>query len=320
MVWCGWLDANPCEGALIRYRTFSNPQVVVMGALSHGGNYLVDPFATAHEPPIPTRDEQFKMEADFFDRVLKREPADSIESSIQYYTMGEGSWHTTKVWPPAGYGSERLYLADGNTMSASAPVATSGRDAYTVDFTASSGEHTRWHTQLGGGDVVYPDRATEDKKLLTYTSGLLDGDLEITGSPVLTLVMSSTTSDGAIHAYLEDVSPGGRVTYVDEGVFRVIDRKEVDPKSLPYEPLGPAHSFRRADALPLIPGEPATIRFSLFPTSVVLRKGHRIRLALAGADASLFQRIPADGTPAWTVYREAHQASFLELPERRRAP
>ena len=141
-----------------------------------------------------------------------------------------------------------------------------------------------------------------------------------TGSPVLTLVMSSTTSDGAIHAYLEDVSPGGRVTYVDEGVFRVIDRKEVDPKSLPYEPLGPAHSFRRADALPLIPGEPATIRFSLFPTSVVLRKGHRIRLALAGADASLFQRIPADGTPAWTVYREAHQASFLELPERRRAP
>lgn len=36
------------------------------------------------------------------------------------------------------------------------------RDSYMVDFTASSGKQTRWHTQLGGGDVVYPDRAQED--------------------------------------------------------------------------------------------------------------------------------------------------------------
>jgi predicted acyl esterase len=90
---------------------------------------------------------------------------------------------------------------------------------------------------------------------------------------VLTLEMSSTASDGAIHAYLEDVAPTGRVTYLDEGIFRVIHRKEVDPKSLPYEPLGPAHSFLRADAEPMINGEVATIRFSLCPTSVLLRKG-----------------------------------------------
>jgi hypothetical protein len=126
--------------------------------------------------------------------------------------------------------------------------------------------------------------------------------------------MSSTTSDGALHAYLEDVSPEGRVTYVDEGIFRVIHRKEVDPKSLPYEPLGPAHSFLRKDAEPLTPGEVARIRFSLYPTSVLLRKGHRVRVALAGADASRFQRYPAEGTSTWTLYREEQRASFIELP------
>ncbi|HWO34771.1 MAG TPA: CocE/NonD family hydrolase C-terminal non-catalytic domain-containing protein, partial [Candidatus Acidoferrum sp.] len=73
----------------------------------------------------------------------------------------------------------------------------------------------RWATGFGGGDVVYPDRANEDRKLLAYTSVPLDSDLEITGSPVLTVQMSSTTSDGAIHAYLEDVAPEGRVTYLD---------------------------------------------------------------------------------------------------------
>jgi putative CocE/NonD family hydrolase len=320
MVWCGWLDANPCEGALIRFRTFSNPQVVIIGPLSHGGNINVDPFATSHQPPVPPRDEQFKMEAEFFDRVLGKEPAEKIESLIQYYTMGEGAWHTTKVWPPEGLTAQRFYFAEGHTLSGSAPRAKGGRDSYTVDFTASSGKQTRWHTQLGGGDVVYPDRAAEDKKLLTYTSPPLDANLEITGSPVLTLEMASTTSDGAIHAYLEDVSPQGRVTYLHEGVFRVIHRKEVDPKSLPYEPLGPAHSFLRADAEPLTPGEPATIRFSFFPTSVLLRKAHSIRLALAGADASLFQRYPAEGTPTWNVYREAQRASFVELPGKRHLP
>ena len=312
MVWCGWLDANPCEGALIRYRTFTNPQVLIIGPLSHGGGFDVDPFATSHEPPVPSVQKQFEMEAQFFERALGTGTPNAIESSIQYYTMGAGTWHTTAVWPPKGLTTERLYFADSNGLSLSPPLG--GRDSYTVNFTASSGKQTRWHTQLGGGDVVYPDRASEDRKLLTYTSAPLDADMEVTGSPVLTLAMASTTSDGAIHAYLEDVSPEGRVTYLDEGVFRVIDRKEVDPKTLPYEPLGPSHSFLRVDAEPLTPGEPTTIRFSLFPTSVVLRRAHRIRVALAGADAGLFQYLPIDGTPTWTIYREPKRASFVELP------
>ena len=113
------------------------------------------------------------------------------------------------------------------------------------------------------------------------------------------------------------LAPEGRVTYLDEGILRVIDRKEVVPKSLPYEPLGPAHSFLRTDAEPLTPAEPAEIRFSLYATSVLLRKGHRIRLALAGADASDFRRYPAEGTPTWTVYRGGRRASFVDLPVRR---
>lgn len=318
MVWCGWLDANPCQGALIRYRTFSNPQQVVIGPLSHGGSFNVDPFAAKHLPPVPALGEQFKMEADFFEQTLRNETPTTIESSIQYYTMGEGKWHTTKSWPPEGLASERLYFAEGQTLTSSAPATRGGTDSYTVDFTASSGTQTRWHTQLGGGDVVYPDRAAADRNLLTYTSAPLEADLEITGSPVLTLEMSSTTSDGAIHAYLEDVAPTGRVTYLDEGIFRVIHRKEVDPRRLPYEPLGPAHSFLRADAEPMKPGEVVTIRFSLFPTSMLLPKGHSIRIALAGADASLFQRYPATGTPTWTVYRETGRSSFLELPVKNR--
>jgi predicted acyl esterase len=43
----------------------------------------------------------------------------------------------------------------------------------------------------------------------------------------------------------------------------------------------------------------------MYPTSVLLRKGHRIRVALAGADASLFEGWPAEGTPKLTISRGA---------------
>jgi X-Pro dipeptidyl-peptidase C-terminal non-catalytic domain len=69
--------------------------------------------------------------------------------------------------------------------------------------------------------------------------------------------------------------------------------------------------------LALAPGEPARIRLSLYPTSVLLRKGHRVRVALAGADGSAFQRYPAEGIPTWTIYREAQRASFIEWPAKR---
>jgi uncharacterized protein len=320
MVWCGWLDGGGGEGALTRYQTFSNPQVVVIGPLSHGGGFNVDPFASNHTPPAPPTEEQFKMEADFFDRALRPATPEPIESSIQYYTMGEGKWHSTKTWPPAGLSTERLYFDQDNKLNATPPKATSASDSYRVDFTASTGNQSIWATGFGGGDVVYPDRASEDKKLLVYTSSPLETDLEVTGTPILTVEMSSTASDGALHAYLEDVSPEGRVTYVDEGVLRLIDRKEVDPKTLPYQPLGPAHSFLRKDAEPLIPDQPASTRLALYPTSVLLRKAHRIRIALAGADAAVFQRYPAEATPTWTVYREPQRPSFLDLPGQRHAP
>jgi putative CocE/NonD family hydrolase len=255
MVWCGWLDGGGGEDALTRYKNFSNPQIVVIGPLSHGGGFNIDPFASSHIPPVPSTEDQLKMEADFFDRVLRNNESKTVESFIHYYTMGQGRWHTTKTWPPEGLSVERLYFGGQNMLNAAAPAVGSASDSYVVDFTASTGEKSRWVTGFGGGDVVYSDRANEDKKLLVYNGAPLDSDLEITGSPVLTLEMSSTMSDGALHLYLEDVAPEGRITYLDEGILRVIDRKEVDPRRLPYEPLAPAHSFVQKDAEPLTPGE-----------------------------------------------------------------
>ncbi|MBW2370349.1 MAG: hypothetical protein JRH15_20960 [Deltaproteobacteria bacterium] len=98
-----------------------------------------------------------------------------------------------------------------------------------------------------------------------------------------------------------------------EGQFRAIHRK-ISTEPPPYTMFGPYHTFKRADALPLVPGEVAEIAFDLFPISVRFRKGQRIRVAIAGADKDVFKPIPGCEAPIITIERNARHASFIDLP------
>jgi hypothetical protein len=79
----------------------------------------------------------------------------------------------------------------------------------------------------------------------------------------------------------------------------------------PYALSVPYHSFERSDAEPLVPGQATELVFDLQPISHLFRRGHRIRLALAGADRDQFAA-PPDPPPVWTFERGA--GSWLELP------
>ena len=151
-----------------------------------------------------------------------------------------------------------------------------------------------------------------DAKMLTYTSAPLAADLQLAGTPVVSLWVASDHDDGAFFVYLEDVDADGRSRYVTEGGLRAIHRKL--SKNPDFEQTSPFHSYARSDALPLVPGEVAELRFQLHPTSVLLRRGHRLRLAIAGADADMFDRVPAKGKPTIRLHRARMRASFVELP------
>jgi putative CocE/NonD family hydrolase len=315
-VWCGWLDAEVCEGALSRYSTFKNPQQVIIGPFSHGLDFNADPFLTPaqHSPPEPTVEQQNRMMADFFDRLLRSDASTAIESGIHYYTMGEGQWHDTKVWPPQGFDrASRLYFAENHALSPAPPVTATASDTYPVNFTASTGKEDRWTTELDL-NILYPDRSGEDGKLLVHTGAPLATDAEISGSPTVVLNVASTATDGAFFAYLEDVAPDGHVTYLDEGELRAVNRKQMDTDQRPYNSPCLTTGSSRHNAQPLVPGEPAELKICMWPTSILLRKGHRIRVALAGADAGIFRRYPPAGEVTWTVYRQNGLVSYLELP------
>jgi putative CocE/NonD family hydrolase len=173
---------------------------------------------------------------------------------------------------------------------------------------------SRWMSLVNVANVPigYPDRAQRDARLLVYTSAPLTHDVELTGHPLIALHLRCSAPDAALFVYLEDVLPDGEVYYVTEGLFRAVHRR-IDPGPRPYELPVPHHTFRRGDAQPLARGEVAEVTFDLLPVSYLFRRGHAIRIAIAGADADNFAPVlPAP--PEIEVLRSPAYPSHVALP------
>lgn len=313
----GWYDAAYMITTLRRYALTPNRQTIVIGSWDHGGFNDADPFNPVGASPRPSQDEQMQSLRAFFDAYLKTDGARPPARGISYSTLGASGYRFTTVWPPRGLTAKRLYLANGHRLASTRPADAVGADRYRVRFDATTGTHNRWWTLAGSGDVFYGNRADEDAKLLTYTTTPLSRAVEMTGTGVVSLQVASTARDGAFFVYLEDLAPNGDVRMITEGELRAVNRKLIAERS-PLAGFGPLHSFRRADARQLRPGRVAELRIGLLPTSVLFQRGHRIRIAIAGADKDTFSRIPTTGTPTISVQRNSVHASYIELPLRDR--
>jgi uncharacterized protein len=253
----------------------------------------------------------------FFDKYVKQAQAPDNSKTLEYTTLGDNQSHTTTQWPPADTQTRTLYLEANHQLTSSAASGAELSDVYDVDATTTTGSHSnRWATQLGI-DVVYPDRAEEDSKLLVYETAALTDDLIIEGGAVIHLWLSSTDRDPAVFAYLEAVAPDGRVTYVTEGQLRLINR-ESTTFEIPHRVGRVPRSFMSADAQQLVPGELSEVSFDLLPTSAKFKAGYKLRVALAGADAGTFPSFGGEpGQPhTLTVYRSPTHDSRIDIQVR----
>lgn len=309
--WGSWLDATTAEAVLRNFNTFSNPQTAIIGAWKHEMTAHGSPFQKPNAKPSPSQNQQWVALAQFFEETLTRDQPPQAKR-LFYYTLGEETWKQTDVFPLPDTQMQNWYFQADQALSPQMPTSSSASDSYTVDLSATTGKTNRWNTQMAK-PVVYADRAAEDRRLLTYTSAPLDHDLEITGYPVVTLHLTSNQTDGAFFVYLEDVDEKGVVRYITEGQLRGIHRKlSSDPA--PYWTGMPYHTFKRADAMPLTPDKVAELTLGLQPTSVLIRQGHRLRVAIAGADQDTFASIPTQVAPLWQVHRSPLLASCIQLP------
>lgn len=308
-IWGSWFDSVTANTVIEHFLNWDVPFVGVIGSWAHNIMHDGSPYNPGKTKSNPTRETMYKEFHRFFDYCWKGNP--SPPKQILYYTIGEKVWRSTSIWPPKGQYLKRWFLGENHGLTEEAPQVEIGDDQYDVDFAATSGTKSRWFT-LVSQHVEYKNRDKEGKKLLTYTTPLFSEDFEMTGHPIAKIFLTSTHEDGCLIVYLEDIDAKGKVHYLTEGGIRLVNRKLWD--NPPYKTIGPHHSCLRSDAIPMIPDEVAEVSLVLLPTSVVIKKGHRLRIAIAGADKDNFGRYPEIGEPRLKIMRNATYPSSVDIP------
>ena len=317
LTFAGWLDAGTANGVLSQFASLPNTQESWIGPWSHGQGYIADPFQSSRRLPGAEHQQLNDRVYAFFDRYVKGDARPDATRVLHYYTLNAGTWHTTTRWPVAGTRIHRLYFGAGHTLTWQPGAARPGSDLLHLNPTAGTGHKDRWNTNLTGGPVVYPNRAAVDRKLLTYTTAPLRQATTVTGLGQVTLDVTGLrgAQHGALYAYLEDVQPSGRVTYITEGELALADRAIAPKKDNPaWRMLRTPRTYARADAAPFPLHRPQQITFDLLPTSVLFHAGDRIRIAIAAADPDSFQLLPANGQATYRITHSPTSPSYVDLP------
>lgn len=311
----GWHDVF-LQGTLATYAELRAldraPQRLVIGPWAHSGwgdavgEVLYGPEASRYALD-PT-----DLHLRFFDATLGGAEAEQT-APVRIFVMGADRWRDEDEWPLARARARRLHLRAGELLTWEAPEP--GEDSRTYTYDPADPVPT------GGGRTLMPgheasialgsrdQRAIEARPdVLVYTTGPLERDLEVTGPVRLVLHAASSAPDTDWTAKLVDVHPDGPALSVTDGILRARYRDGLDRERL------------------LEPGRPEPFVVEVGTTSMVFRRGHRIRLEVSSSNFPRFDRNPNTGgdnarasasdlrSAHQRVFHDAARASHLELP------
>ncbi|MEJ2701085.1 MAG: CocE/NonD family hydrolase [Sedimentisphaerales bacterium] len=300
----GWFDMYPRD-MLIWFNNLKVPKKIVIGPWNHYQSNGLD------------RATEMLRWYDYWLKGIDNGIMD--EPPILYGVIGlprDKSVRWSNQWPPAPSHPVAYYFCDGASHSVdsvndgrlSTAASAPGTDRYKVDYTTTSGPRSRW----AGGPPAYPDMTANDRKALTYTTAALTDDIEIAGHPIVHLwIECSADDDVDLFAYLEEVEPDGRSTYITDGCLRASHRRLNTPD---HHRMGLPYHRGFAQDKKSLPDKPVELIFDLYPTANLFEAGHRIRLSITCADRDNNQTPRIDPAPEVTVYRTPERPSRIVLP------
>ena len=199
---------------------------------------------------------------------------------VRLYVMGADEWRDFESWPPKGYAPQPFHLQPDGVLSGQ-PASESAPDAYRYDPaepTPAAGGISINH----GGRVDNAElEARQD--VLTYTTAVLDHDVEIIGEVSAEIWFRSSLANADVFVRLCDVDPKDRSHNICDGLT----------------------SVSGADQL-------SSVKVGLWPTAYRFKRGHRIRIQISSGAFPRFARNPGTGEPhaSATTLRAAHQAVY----------
>jgi len=346
----GWYDPyarTAVENYLGLKRAGRGPTRLILGpwthgdrSLSHAGEVEFGPAATADGSLAA---DFFELRRRWFDHWVKGlDNGVGGEPAVRVFVMGGGSgrrnaegriehggfWREAEAWPLPETEWTRFYLQPDRSLDPTPPVAAAPPLTLTADprhpvptigGALSSGEPVmrggaydqRTGPKVFGATPPYgPLAARAD--VLSLRTPPLAADLEIAGPIELRLWLASDAPDADIHAKLVDLyppsadDPDGFAMNLCEGLLRLRYR----------------HSWRAPTLM--VPGEVYAATVPLFPVANLFRRGHRLRLDLAGSNFPHFDINPNSGEPEGAfdrprvatsrIFADPSRPSHLVLP------
>ncbi|MEM7509636.1 MAG: CocE/NonD family hydrolase [Bacteroidota bacterium] len=296
----GWFDGFT-RGTTKFFSTFqeTNPSKLFMAPRGHFPAY-VKPYSKAFGLKNDYWEVLTLEQIRFMDHYLKGiDNGIDKEAPVYLYVMNEG-WRAENEWPIKRQNITSYYLKEGNSLSKT--PGASGVDTYEVDYAHSSSYgkkgKNRWLMYTSSPKkIMYRDEM--DEKSYLYETDGLEKDTEVTGHPVVELYVSANVKDADVFVYLCDVDEKGKSQYVTEGQLRAGWHKEYDDdEQIDYKfevkPDLPWHGYKKAqyDRYPFRDEKVLKMRFDMLPTSWVFKKGHKIRISIAGGDKDNFEFNP----------------------------
>ncbi|HEX8719644.1 MAG TPA: CocE/NonD family hydrolase [Pyrinomonadaceae bacterium] len=299
----GWFDAEDPAGPFHIYNAVerNNPgatNLLVMGPWRHGG-WARDEGDRLGNVNFAVRSGEFfreRIQFPFFMRYLKDRPAELPEAYM--FLTGINEWRAKPEWPPKGVRPLTLYLGAAGRLSEDAPAEgeADGFDEYPSD----PNRPVPFLGYVVGG--MTNDYITEDQRfasarpdVLAYETEPLDEDLVVAGPLKVALNVSSTGTDSDFVVKLVDVYPGdypqpalpeGQArppNYVRMGGYQQLVRGE--PFRAKFR-----EGFERP--VPLAPGRPARIEFTMPDVYHAFRRGHRVMVQVQSSWFPLVDRNP----------------------------
>ena len=213
-------------------------------------------------------------------------------------SVDECNWRFENEWPLARTDYKKFYLT--------AQTAEVVEDAM-HDLRLSDTPPTE------GGEITFPSgpeayrRGTGGQPMVTFVTEPMTEDVEITGHINLKLWVSSETDDMDVFAYLRNMAPDGSVETATRGILKVSHRKLDAELSTPYRPF-----HMHDEEQKLEPGEVVPVEVEIWATSMIFKKGHRIRLDVQPHDGDHY--FAAYKLKNNSIYTGGERPSYVLLP------
>ncbi len=226
----------------------------------------------------------------WFRAHLLGDPSGLREQPVRLYVTGAGEWRDYSDWPVPGVREQRWRLRPGFGLAPEAPEAPHAVEGPGGTGGPYGAEPDRFRydpahpTPALGGPVLLGNSEPRDNRrlearrdVLVYTGTELRRDTEMIGPVFADLYVRTGTGHADVVVRVCDVHPGGASYDVCEGVRRLV----------PGDPPAGDDGIRR-------------VRVDLWPIGHRFRRGHRIRVHVAGGAYPRIARNLGTGEPLGT--------------------